>query len=81
MPKTYTLGVLAGDGTGPEVVAEGLKVLQAVAERAGIRYDLIHYRFGGEHYLKTGEIIDNDAIRKHRGALCRCRRFLEKRNR
>ncbi len=66
MSKTYTLGVLAGDGTGPEVVAEGLKVLQAVAERTGIRYDLIHYNFGGEHYLKTGETINNDAIEEMR---------------
>ncbi len=67
MSKTYTLGVFAGDGTGPEVVAEGLKVLEAAAERTDIRYDLIHYQFGGEHYLKTGEILPNSAIEEMGG--------------
>jgi len=62
MGKKYQIGVIPGDGTGPEVVAEGLKVLKAVAEKAGIAYDLVHYDFGGEHYLKTGEILPDAAI-------------------
>ena len=62
MQKTYRIGVVPGDGTGPEVVAEGLKVLKAVSEKTGISYDLVHYDFGGERYLKTGEILPDSAI-------------------
>jgi 3-isopropylmalate dehydrogenase len=57
MGKTYQIAVIPGDGTGPEVVAEGLKVLKAVAEKAGIEYDLSHYDLGGERYLRTGETL------------------------
>ncbi len=39
MGKTYQIGVVPGDGTGPEVVAEGLKVLEAVALKTGIQYE------------------------------------------
>jgi 3-isopropylmalate dehydrogenase len=62
MDKTYQVAVIPGDGTGPEVIAEGLKVLKAVAEKMGITYDLIHYDFGGERYLRTGEILPDSAI-------------------
>jgi 3-isopropylmalate dehydrogenase len=57
MPNTYRIGVIPGDGTGPEVVAEGLKVLQAVAERNGFSYELIPYDVGGERYLRTAETL------------------------
>ncbi len=66
MGRTYEIGVIAGDGTGPEVVAEGLKVLKAVAEKADIQYNLIPYDFGGERYLKTGEILPDSAIQEFR---------------
>src|SRR5210317_1186575 len=62
MGKTYQIGVVPGDGTGPEVVAEGLKVLEAVAQKTGIRYNLVHYDFGGERYMKTGETLPDSAI-------------------
>ena len=62
MGKTYQIGVVPGDGTGPEVIAEGLKVLEAVAEKTGIRYNLVHYDFGGERYLRTGETLPDSAI-------------------
>ena len=62
MGKTYQMGVVPGDGTGPEVIAEGLKVLEAVAQKTGIRYNLVHYDFGGERYLRTGETLPDSAI-------------------
>jgi 3-isopropylmalate dehydrogenase len=62
MGKRYRIGVIPGDGTGPEVVAEGLKVLRAVAEKADITWDLTQYDFGGERYLKTGEILPDSAL-------------------
>jgi len=62
MSKTYNIAVIPGDGTGPEVVAEGLKVLDAVAAREGFRFDLTRFDFGGERYLKTGETITDSAI-------------------
>lgn len=62
MKKTYHIGVIPGDGTGPEVVAEGLKVLSSVADEAGFKCDLIRYNFGGERYLKTGETLPVSAV-------------------
>ncbi|PIP35267.1 MAG: 3-isopropylmalate dehydrogenase, partial [Desulfobacterales bacterium CG23_combo_of_CG06-09_8_20_14_all_52_9] len=62
MKKTYHIGVIPGDGTGPEVVAEGLKVLSSVADEAGFKCDLIRYDFGGERYLKTGETLPVSAV-------------------
>ena len=44
----HQIAVIPGDGIGPEVVREGLKVLEAVAARTGIKYNLTHYDFGGE---------------------------------
>ena len=64
MAKTYEIGVIPGDGTGPEVIKEGLKVLEAVAAHTGIRYNLIHYDFCGERYLKTGEILPDSAVQE-----------------
>ncbi len=54
----YNIAVLPGDGTGPEVVAEGIKVLGAVSAKFGVKMDFHTYDFGGERYLKTGNIID-----------------------
>ena len=56
------IAVIPGDGTGPEVVREGLKVLAAVAEREGFGYDLDELDYGGERYLKTGEVISDDEV-------------------
>lgn len=66
MGKTYQIGVIAGDGTGPEVIKEGLKVLKAVSEKTGIKYNFIHYDYGGEKYLKTGETVPDSAINELR---------------
>lgn len=47
---------------GPEVVREGIKVLKAVEESYGVRFDLVPYPCGGKHYLKTGEEWPDDAF-------------------
>ena len=58
----YKIAVIPGDGTGPEVIAQGLKVLEAVAEREKFTYRLTYYDFGGERYLKTGELFPDSGI-------------------
>jgi len=59
--KHYQIAVIPGDGTGPEVVAEGVKVLTAASERFGFGLDLQWYDYGGERYLKTGEVLPEGA--------------------
>ncbi len=56
------IAVIPGDGTGPEVTNEALKVLQAVSEQDGFEYELTHYDFGGDRYLQTGEILPDGAV-------------------
>ena len=56
------IAVIGGDGTGPEVAAEGLKVLAAVSKLEGIEYELQDFDFGGDRYLKTGEVLPEGAI-------------------
>ncbi len=51
----YKLVLLAGDGTGPEVMREGVKVLKAVEGAFGLSFDLVPYPCGGQHFLDTGE--------------------------
>ncbi|MFA4858203.1 MAG: 3-isopropylmalate dehydrogenase [Candidatus Margulisiibacteriota bacterium] len=58
----YKIAVIGGDGTGPEVVAEGLKVLDAVAAKFKIKYELTKFDFGGARYLRTGETLPDSAI-------------------
>jgi 3-isopropylmalate dehydrogenase len=60
--KIYKIAVVPGDGTGPEVVREGLKVLKAAAAVGGFGYELQEYDFGGDRYLKTGEILPKTAV-------------------
>lgn len=56
------IAVLGGDGTGPEVAREGLKVLKAVAGLTGFKYELTDFDFGGDRYLKTGEVLPAGAV-------------------
>lgn len=53
MSKEYNIGVIPGDGTGPEVVAEGIKVLNAISEKMGFALKYTTYDIGGERFLKT----------------------------
>ncbi|MDH3828364.1 MAG: 3-isopropylmalate dehydrogenase, partial [Desulfobacterales bacterium] len=62
MKKTYDIAVIPGDGTGPEVVAEGIKVLEAVANRCNFGFQFSNYDIGGDHYLATGETISDQQI-------------------
>jgi 3-isopropylmalate dehydrogenase len=57
----YKIAVIGGDGTGPEVVKEGLKVLAAIAKKKGFEYELKHFDFGGERYMRTGEVLPENA--------------------
>lgn len=60
--KKYDIGVIPGDGTGPEVTAEALKVLKAAGQAEGLEFNLVHYDLGGERYLKKGELVPNSVI-------------------
>ena len=62
MSKVYKIATLPGDGTGPEVVAEGVKVLQAVSKKYGFEMTFTNFEWGGENYLKTGVVLPDDAI-------------------
>ena len=56
------ISVIPGDGTGPEVTDQALKVLAAVAEKNSFEFTTTHFDFGGERYLKTGEILPDRAV-------------------
>jgi len=58
----YKIAVIPGDGTGPEVIAEGLKVLEAVSEKFKFKYELEHFDLGGERYLKTQETLPDSVL-------------------
>ena len=58
----YKIAILPGDGTGPEVVAEGLKTLEAVAGKVGFQYETETFDFGGERYKRTGETLPAGAL-------------------
>ncbi len=58
--KTYKIGVVGGDGIGPEVAAEAVKVLKKVQDGFGLEF--IEYPFGADHYLKTNEFIPDKAM-------------------
>ena len=60
--KTYNIAVIAGDGIGPEVVAEELKVLDRVAEQDGsFRFEYTHFPWGCEYYLREGKMMPKTA--------------------
>ncbi len=65
--KSYQIAVIPGDGTGPEVVREGVKVLEAAARRFGFTLNFTPFDFGGERYLKTGEVLPDSASEQLRG--------------
>jgi 3-isopropylmalate dehydrogenase len=61
MSKSYNIAVIGGDGTGPEVVREGKKVLGAAATKFGFGINFEEFDFGGERYLRTGEVLPASA--------------------
>ena len=60
--KVYKIAVVPGDGTGPEVVREGLKVLAAVSKIAGFKYTVKEFDYGAERYLRTKEVMPDSAL-------------------
>ncbi len=62
----YKVAVIPGDGTGPEVIREGLKVLEAVAKKYNFKYETKIFDFGGERYLKTGKVLEDKDIEELR---------------
>ncbi|MFQ5689136.1 MAG: 3-isopropylmalate dehydrogenase [Gemmatimonadota bacterium] len=64
--SSYRIGVIPGDGIGPEVTREGLKALEAVAGVESLDYELIEYPYSGEHFLSTGELVPDGVIEEWR---------------
>jgi 3-isopropylmalate dehydrogenase len=60
--KTYKIAVIGGDGTGPEVTAEAVKVMDAAAAKFGFKVEKTSFDFGGERYKRTGEVLPDGAI-------------------
>ena len=72
MSKVYKIAVIPGDGTGPEVTREAVKVLQAAAVKFSFKLELNDYDFGGERFKKTGEALPDTAVaemKKHNAIL------------
>ncbi|GAB3560322.1 3-isopropylmalate dehydrogenase [Spelaeicoccus albus] len=68
MAREFSIAVIAGDGIGPEVVPEGLKVLKAAADAAGgAAFNLTHYDLGGKHWRETGEALTDETLEELRG--------------
>jgi 3-isopropylmalate dehydrogenase len=65
--KSYSIAVVPGDGTGPEVVAEGVKVMEAAARRYDFGLQFTWFDFGGDRYLRTGETLPESSIDELRG--------------
>jgi 3-isopropylmalate dehydrogenase len=65
--KTHAVAVIPGDGIGPEVVREGLRVLERVAAIEGFRVKTTAYPFGAEHYLKSKEVLPDPAFEEIKG--------------
>ena len=65
--RTYHVAVIPGDGTGPEVVCEALRALEAVAGSEQFKVELVHYDLGGDRYLRTGEVLPPSVLDELRG--------------
>ncbi|MBM3880736.1 MAG: 3-isopropylmalate dehydrogenase [Verrucomicrobia bacterium] len=60
--KSYNIAVLPGDGTGPEVTREAVKVLDAAAAKFSLKLNYTPYDFGGDRYLRTKEVLPESAV-------------------
>ncbi len=68
MSRNHNIAILPGDGTGPEVVEQALRVIDAAEDKFGFTTDRVHYDFGGDRYLRTGEVLPDSApddLRQH----------------
>jgi 3-isopropylmalate dehydrogenase len=62
----HKIAVVPGDGTGPEVTAEAVKVLKTAAEKFDFQIETTDIDYGGDRYLKTGEVLPEDAVERLR---------------
>lgn len=62
MSRTINLAVIAGDGIGTEVVAEGLKVLDVIAAKYDLTVNKIHYDLGAGYWHRTGEVLPDSVL-------------------
>jgi tartrate dehydrogenase/decarboxylase/D-malate dehydrogenase len=67
MAPTYKIAVIPGDGIGPEVIQEGVKVLRYVAYREGIAFDFEYFPWGCEYYLQHGKMMSDDGMEQLKG--------------
>tara|TARA_Y100000588_G_scaffold224635_1_gene238583 strand:+ start:340 stop:1398 length:1059 start_codon:yes stop_codon:yes gene_type:complete len=58
----HKIAIIPGDGTGPEVVVEGMKVLDAAAQKFNFKYESTEFDFGGDRYLRTNEVLPESAV-------------------
>lgn len=68
MVDSYSIAVVPGDGTGPEVIREGKKVLEAAAALYGFKLDFNEFDIGGDRYQRTGEILPDSVVEDLRTA-------------
>ena len=66
MEKEYSIALLPGDGTGPEVLAEGTKVAEAASKKFGFTLKFNKYDLGGERYRRTGEVLPDSIVEELR---------------
>ena len=64
--STKRIGIVRGDGIGPEIVDEGLRFLTRVAEKTGFDFETIEYPWSAEHYLATGETMPESVLSEYR---------------
>src|SRR6266496_2968276 len=64
--NTYNIAVIGGDGTGPEVVREAVKVLDAAAKKFNLKLNYTDYDLGGERYLRTKEALPDSVVEELR---------------
>jgi 3-isopropylmalate dehydrogenase len=62
MSRSYRIAVIPGDGTGPEVIDEGIKVLRKASAKFGFALNYDTFDFGGDRYLRTGETLPEGAV-------------------
>ena len=59
-----TIAIVAGDGVGPEVVDEALRVMRRVGELDDVQFEMVSYPFGADHYLSTGELMPASVLKE-----------------
>jgi 3-isopropylmalate dehydrogenase len=62
MSRTVSLAVIPGDGIGPEVVGEAIKVLEAVTASGDVVFEQTHYSLGAGRFLETGDVLTDDDL-------------------